>query len=254
LARWNGLRKGRALVPGRQLVVFVPVAAPAPRAVPTTPAMASVRKLTVPARLPSPLAKPPVAKRTTGDTVEAVAAALGKTPEAVALTTEVPVGLSEARPSAASALVPAALAVEAVETSVLADSLPAGYVVRKGDYLSRIAEIRGLSVKQVMAWNKLTSEKVVPGQKLVFVAPAAADTAATAAASPGRKSPRPAPVAAALRSDLLDPIRKVHLVQAGDTLYNISRRYQGVTVAQLKRLNNLTSDEVKPGQKLIVAR
>jgi membrane-bound lytic murein transglycosylase D len=43
-------------------------------------------------------------------------------------------------------------------------------------------------------------------------------------------------------------------VQPGDTLYNISRRYQGVTVDQLRKLNNLKSDEVKPGQKLVIVQ
>ena len=47
--------------------------------------------------------------------------------------------------------------------------------------------------------------------------------------------------------------QRVHVVQPGDTLYNISRRYQGLTVEQLRKLNHLKSDEVKPGQKLIVA-
>jgi membrane-bound lytic murein transglycosylase D len=44
---------------------------------------------------------------------------------------------------------------------------------------------------------------------------------------------------------------KVHLVQPGDTLFNISRRF-GVSVQDLRRVNHLTSDEVKLGQKLLV--
>jgi membrane-bound lytic murein transglycosylase D len=51
LTRWNTLRKGKALAAGRQLVVFVPIAAPAPAR-----NVAAERKLTVPARLVSPVA------------------------------------------------------------------------------------------------------------------------------------------------------------------------------------------------------
>lgn len=40
-----------------------------------------------------------------------------------------------------------------------------------------------------------------------------------------------------------------HTVAKGDTLYNISRRY-GLTVDALKKLNNLTEDSIKIGQKL----
>ena len=36
----------------------------------------------------------------------------------------------------------------------------------------------------------------------------------------------------------------IYIVQAGDSLYSISRRY-GLTVDELKRLNNLTSNKTK---------
>lgn len=44
---------------------------------------------------------------------------------------------------------------------------------------------------------------------------------------------------------------RTHIVQSGDTLYNISRRY-GITVEQLKRRNSLTSDLIRVGQQLII--
>ena len=46
---------------------------------------------------------------------------------------------------------------------------------------------------------------------------------------------------------------KVHVVKAGETLYQISRKY-GVTVDQLKKRNNLGKDmTIRPGQKLVVS-
>ncbi len=42
-----------------------------------------------------------------------------------------------------------------------------------------------------------------------------------------------------------------HVVKAGDTLWSISRKYN-TTVEELKRLNNLTSDVLSIGQKLIL--
>ncbi|MCU0347984.1 MAG: LysM peptidoglycan-binding domain-containing protein [Saprospiraceae bacterium] len=42
-----------------------------------------------------------------------------------------------------------------------------------------------------------------------------------------------------------------HTVEKGDTLFNISRRY-GITVDELKRLNNLADNNIKIGQKLRV--
>jgi membrane-bound lytic murein transglycosylase D len=250
------LRKGRALVPGKQLVVFVP--APATHPAPTAVAEVAPSKLPVPAHLTLPTAKSAVAARTTKMPAETPNAVEEKAP-AVAVASKEVAAARPARSSAGSSMTPALEAVEEAESAVATDSLPTEYVVRKGDYLSRIAEVRGLSVKQLMEWNKLTSITVSPGQKLVFAAPveeaeAPAKEEVAAAAPTQQKPPRPTKTTATQQIATSEAIRKVHLVQAGDTLYNISRRYQGVTVEQLKRLNNLTTDEVKPGQKLIVAR
>ena len=112
------------------------------------------------------------------------------------------------------------------------------YTVQPGDYLTRLARERGLAVAQLVAWNGLRSETVVPGQRLRLTAPAA-DAPHGAAATPNVPVPNPADVP------------RTHLVQPGDTLYNISRRF-GVSVQELRELNHLTSDEVKLGQKLVV--
>lgn len=41
----------------------------------------------------------------------------------------------------------------------------------------------------------------------------------------------------------------VHIVTQGETLFRVAAKY-GITVDQLKRINNLTSDNIQPGQKL----
>jgi flagellum-specific peptidoglycan hydrolase FlgJ len=46
---------------------------------------------------------------------------------------------------------------------------------------------------------------------------------------------------------------KSYIVKQGDTLYNISKRF-GLTVDDLKTLNNLTDANIKIGQKLVVAK
>ncbi|HNE87582.1 MAG: LysM peptidoglycan-binding domain-containing protein, partial [Chitinophagales bacterium] len=49
----------------------------------------------------------------------------------------------------------------------------------------------------------------------------------------------------------VDPNASVHLVEKGDTLYNISKRY-GITVAQLIEWNNIQDNVVKLGTYLKV--
>ncbi|MFD1258935.1 glucosaminidase domain-containing protein [Mucilaginibacter terrae] len=46
---------------------------------------------------------------------------------------------------------------------------------------------------------------------------------------------------------------RLHTVTTGDTLYNISKRY-GLTVDELKALNNMTDNNIRIGQQLIVGR
>ncbi|MBK0379981.1 glucosaminidase domain-containing protein [Mucilaginibacter segetis] len=49
------------------------------------------------------------------------------------------------------------------------------------------------------------------------------------------------------------PVDKIYIVIQGDTLYNISKRF-GLTVDELKALNNMEDNIIKIGQKLIVAK
>ena len=46
---------------------------------------------------------------------------------------------------------------------------------------------------------------------------------------------------------------QIHIIKKGDTLYSLSKRY-GTTVDELKRLNNLSDNNLSIGQKLIVKK
>ncbi|MES2425706.1 MAG: glucosaminidase domain-containing protein [Bacteroidota bacterium] len=49
------------------------------------------------------------------------------------------------------------------------------------------------------------------------------------------------------------PAEKLYIIKTGDTLYNVSKRF-GLTVDELKALNNMADNNVKIGQKLIIAK
>ncbi|MES2108425.1 MAG: glucosaminidase domain-containing protein [Bacteroidota bacterium] len=49
------------------------------------------------------------------------------------------------------------------------------------------------------------------------------------------------------------PVTKFYTIKQGDTLFNISKRF-GVEVDSLKAMNNLGSDKVKIGQKIVLTR
>jgi LysM repeat protein len=46
---------------------------------------------------------------------------------------------------------------------------------------------------------------------------------------------------------------KIHEIKAGDTLYSLSKRY-GLTVEEIKIINNLQSENLKAGQLLLVSK
>jgi membrane-bound lytic murein transglycosylase D len=48
------------------------------------------------------------------------------------------------------------------------------------------------------------------------------------------------------------PTSKLYIVQPGDTLWDISQKFQGLTIEKIKELNNLTNAKIQPGQKLVV--
>lgn len=71
--------------------------------------------------------------------------------------------------------------------------------------------------------------------------------------SPFGLAPEPAPVPPpdAMAGEMGQP--RYHQVKPGDTLFGISRRY-GLDVKTLKQMNNLQSNAIEVGQRLIVGR
>jgi membrane-bound lytic murein transglycosylase D len=53
-------------------------------------------------------------------------------------------------------------------------------------------------------------------------------------------------------TEVKQPKYVYHLVQPGDTLWNIAKRYNGVTIEMIKNINNLRSSQLKVGTKLKV--
>jgi membrane-bound lytic murein transglycosylase D len=41
-----------------------------------------------------------------------------------------------------------------------------------------------------------------------------------------------------------------YYVKKGDSLYSISKKYPGVTISDIKKWNNISGEELKPGMKL----
>jgi LysM repeat protein len=110
------------------------------------------------------------------------------------------------------------------------------YTVVAGDTLGKIAVRYGTTVAALLQLNGLSNPDVLAiGQKLKVPgtgggAPAAVGTPKPATGGQGR----------------------TYVVQKGDTLLSIARRY-GLTTKQLQTANNITNpDKIFPGQKLVI--
>jgi LysM repeat protein len=111
-----------------------------------------------------------------------------------------------------------------------ATSVPATYVVKKGDTVSAIAARYGLRTADVLARNGLTWSSVIrPGQVLTLRGPAKA-------AAPHKAAPSAS--------------YRVYAVKRGDTVSAIAQR-AGVSVQRILSANKLTwSSIIYPGQRL----
>jgi len=132
-----------------------------------------------------------------------------------------------------------------VDAKTQSATAPQVHVVKQGDTLSTIAQRHGLTVNELKRLNGLNSSRLKIGQKLALSRAAAPPTpqSGKASASSGAKA---SPPISAAQAD-------VYVVKSGDSLHNIARRH-GLTVEQLKKNNALTGNQIKPGQRLLLAK
>jgi membrane-bound lytic murein transglycosylase D len=112
--------------------------------------------------------------------------------------------------------------------------------VRSGDVLGKIAGQYHVKVSDIKKWNSLHSNTIRIGQKLdIWLLPGAYTASA----------PKPKPT---VKQEVVINGTKYHVVQPGDTLWEISKTYSNVSIEQIKKMNNLKSNSIKPGQKLVI--
>ena len=205
-------------------------------------------------------------------TSTAIAATPSKPDSGSVATTSATTSATPQQPEALSSEQPAGHGVATLTPAQL-DSIRAnGYTVRQGDNLFKIGRTFNIPVRKLAEWNGLENQQVMLGQSLVLRAPAAEEATASSSEPvvlPGGelageafvKAPEPrkgrAAAATTARTRWSAAARQrarvVHMVQPGDTLWDISRK-RNVSVDQIRRLNGLKSDALKPGQKIVISQ
>lgn len=107
---------------------------------------------------------------------------------------------------------------------------PKYYKVRRGDNLWHIAKKHNVTVAELKKWNSIRDNKIDYGQRL-------------------RLTPLSESLVMAAQYTPKSEKVKRHVVRRGDNLWQISRKY-GLTVAQLKKWNDLEDNDLRPGKRL----
>lgn len=107
---------------------------------------------------------------------------------------------------------------------IMPDDTKNTYTVKAGDTLCSIARRFNTTVEDLMKYNNLSSDVITVGTVLTI--PTTTDSSTNLNSS-------------------------MYVVKAGDTLWNIAKRYN-TTVENLMMMNNLTTDLITIGQRLMV--
>lgn len=110
------------------------------------------------------------------------------------------------------------------------------YKVKPGDSIGEIAERYGVKISDIQNWNNLSGNKILAGNTLKIYSDANINDIPTENKTTIKNSKNN---------------NQVYTVKKGESLFSIAQRYN-TSVAKLKSLNNLKSNNIQAGQKLLV--
>jgi membrane-bound lytic murein transglycosylase D len=128
------------------------------------------------------------------------------------------------------------------------------YRVQKGDNLGTIAAKYNVTIPELKKWNNLKSNAVALGRNLKLktdydpVTKSFKELKTNAVEKRSEEA-----IAAADDKDKNNTQSKEYIVAAGDNLGSIAKKF-GTTIAELKELNSLTSNNIGLGKTLVVSK
>ena len=145
------------------------------------------------------------------------------------------------------------------------------YRVQNGDYLGKIATKYRVSVNQIKKWNNLKSNNIRVGQRLIIYrggkvtssSASSSSSSSSAASSSAAKTTTAKPATASTASSQAAASKPstasssagytIYTVQSGDSLYQIAKKFPGVSAQNIMDFNGIGSN-IKPGMKLKIPK
>lgn len=107
------------------------------------------------------------------------------------------------------------------------------YRVKSGDFLGKIANQYGVTVRNIKSWNSLRNNNLRIGQRLIIY-------------PKGQKSS----ATAVVKSNNKNDGSSQYVVRQGDSLWSIANKFPGVSIENLKNWNGISGTKLKPGMRL----
>lgn len=136
------------------------------------------------------------------------------------------------------------------------------YKVKKGDNIGEIADKNNVSVAEIKKWNNLKNNnvplgknlKIITNEKVVTIIKKKIKTEIADKTEPiATSEPKEIKAKKTQKTDTIAKTVSTYIVQSGDNLSSISRKHN-ISVNELKELNNLESNNLILGSKLIVSK
>lgn len=136
------------------------------------------------------------------------------------------------------------------------------HIVNQGEGLYRIAVNNSITLAELLRFNGFANSSVPikPGDRIIIKDPATANRSSTAESdeideedtdTEANPPTGPRPNAASTAAGDTVVVEQVYIVQRGDNLYRIAVNH-GLSLDELKRRNNLSSNDIYVGQRLYI--
>jgi membrane-bound lytic murein transglycosylase D len=107
--------------------------------------------------------------------------------------------------------------------------------VKRNESLIKIAALYGVKISDLKNWNRLSSSRLMVGQRLKIMKPSPASTESRGMFA--GSAPQEA--------------RTTYRVRHGDSLWSIAKKF-GITIAQIREWNETADADIRPGQRIVI--